>query len=539
MDNLVWDGVPDIRTLDQTIRKHAHPLNLIVCLPDNQIPDFQTAQDASDAECRLKHRLDQATQCLQFDSINLIEHILPDVRFWLVPPSRTRRLREHFHHISWQTEAIPQTESKPDKPWFALPQTSERQKPEHILVIGAGISGAATAHALASHGISVTVLEARKAAQAASGNRQGLLYAKISPHDTEQTELLLAGYGYTKRLLGHILPESETWGGNGIIHLNYSRTEQQRNHELGLQKHHNHLYRSITQAEAEKIAGIPLSVPYDHPSCGLYWQHGVWLNPPAFVRTLLNHPLIGLHEDTPLTDISHDGEKWIASTPNGTFTATHIIYCTGANSPYLPETNLAALPLRQIRGQTGLTPSTPFSEQLRCAVSGESYISPSWHGLHCYGASFIPNSSHTGWNEAEEASNRQALAHLNPALSESLFAANPNPQKHQGHAAIRCDSPDHLPLVGALGDIAAMRQTYTKLALDKNYRIDTPCPYLPNAYVNTAHGTRGLATAPICAAAIAAQILGLPHPLSKRLRHALHPNRTIIRAIVRRKDLTP
>lgn len=429
MDNLVWDGVPDIRTLDQTIRKHAHPLNLIVCLPDNQIPDFQTAQDASDAECRLKHRLDQATQCLQFDSINLIEHILPDVRFWLVPPSRTRRLREHFHHISWQTEAIPQTESKPDKPWFALPQTSERQKPEHILVIGAGISGAATAHALASHGISVTVLEARKAAQAASGNRQGLLYAKISPHDTEQTELLLAGYGYTKRLLGHILPESETWGGNGIIHLNYSRTEQQRNHELGLQKHHNHLYRSITQAEAEKIAGIPLSVPYDHPSCGLYWQHGVWLNPPAFVRTLLNHPLIGLHEDTPLTDISHDGEKWIASTPNGIFSATHIIYCTGAHSPRLPETNLAALPLRQIRGQTGLTPSTPFSEQLRCAVSGESYISPSWHGLHCYGASFIPNSSHTGWNEAEEASNRQALAHLNPALSESLFAANPNPPK--------------------------------------------------------------------------------------------------------------
>ncbi|SUA24386.1 putative oxidoreductase [Neisseria gonorrhoeae] len=95
-------------------------------------------------------------------------------------------------------------------------------------------------------------MEARKAAQAASGNRQGLLYAKISPHDTGQTELLLAGYGYTKRLLGHILPDSDTWGGNGIIHLNYSRTEQQRNHELGLQKHHNHLYRSITSAEAEK-----------------------------------------------------------------------------------------------------------------------------------------------------------------------------------------------------------------------------------------------------------------------------------------------
>ncbi|ENW2632876.1 FAD-dependent oxidoreductase, partial [Neisseria gonorrhoeae] len=120
-----------------------------------------------------------------------------------------------------------------------------------------------------------------------------------------------------------------------------------------------------------------------------------------------------------------------------------------------------------------------------------------------------------------------------------LFAANPNPQKHQGHAAIRCDSPDHLPVVGALGDIAAMRQTYAKLALDKNYRIDTTCPYLPNAYTNTAHGTRGLATAPICAAAVAAEILGLPHLFSQRLRHALHPNRTVIRAIVRRQNLIP
>ena len=102
MDNLAWNGIPDIRTLYNIIDKRAQPLNLIICLPDYKIPDFQTAQDASDGECRLKHRLEQALQCLQFNSINLIEHILPDVRFWLVPPSRTNRLHEHFQHISWQ-----------------------------------------------------------------------------------------------------------------------------------------------------------------------------------------------------------------------------------------------------------------------------------------------------------------------------------------------------------------------------------------------------------------------------------------------------
>lgn len=180
----------------------------------------------------------------------------------------------------------------------------------------------------------------------------------------------------------------------------------------------------------------------------------------------------------------------------------------------------------------------PFSEQLRCAVSGESYISPSWHGLHCYGASFIPNSSNTGWNEAEEASNRQALAHLNPALAESLFAANPNPKtpRARRHTLRQPRPPPRRRRTRRHCRHAAdLRQTCT----GQNYRIDTTCPYLPNAYTNTAHGTRGLATAPICAAAVAAEILGLPHLFSQRLRHALHPNRTVIRAIVRRQNLIP
>ncbi|WP_254000347.1 FAD-dependent oxidoreductase, partial [Kingella kingae] len=72
----------------------------------------------------------------------------------------------------------------------------------HILIIGAGIAGATTAYECAIRGAKVTVLEAQsQVAQAGSGNRQGLLYAKISPHATEQTELLLSGYGYTRYVL--------------------------------------------------------------------------------------------------------------------------------------------------------------------------------------------------------------------------------------------------------------------------------------------------------------------------------------------------
>ena len=105
----------------------------------------------------------------------------------------------------------------------------------------------------------------------------------------------------------------------------------------------------------------------------------------------------------------------------------------------------------------------------------------------------------------------------------------------KGHTATRCDCHDHLPAVGAISDPTALRTTYAAYALDKNYRIATPCPYLPNAYTNTAHGSRGLATAPLCAAEIAAQICHTPRPLSERLRQALNPNRLIIRQIIRSK----
>ena len=550
MPILAWNTPPAPAELARVIETRPAPLHLVACLSENRMPDFPLSDAPTELEGRLKTRLDQAVKCLQFNGVNFLENLLPDVHLWLVPPHCADSLHEHFDRIEWQTEAVPQAAPKPVKPWFRRPQATT--PPEHALVIGAGIAGAATARRLAEHGVRVTVLEAGKAAQGGSGNRQGLLYAKISPHDTEQTELLLAGYGYTRRLLQDLLPDSDAWGGDGVLHLNFDEAERKRNQALGLQQHHVHLYRSVSADEAAQIAGI------DVFSDGLYWPQGVWLNPPAVVRALLNHPLIALHEVTPLSSAEYDGANWTANTPRCSFSASHIIYCMGAHSPNAADSNISALPFRQIRGQTGVAAASGFSKRLRCALSGESYISPSWQGQHCYGATFVLNSNDDAWHPHEETANRAALQQLNPPLAQSLFEQNSFEQNSlysfwrnplcsvsddlsappQGHAALRCDSPDHLPVVGALGDIAAMQTAYAKLALDKNYRLDNiPCPYLPNAYINTAHGTRGLATAPVCAAAIAADIIGLPQPLSQRLRTALNPNRAVIRAIVRQQPL--
>ena len=330
--------------------------------------------------------------------------------------------------------------------------------------------------------------------------------------------------GMRRRLLDALLPERENWQPSGLLHLNHNPAETRRNAALAAQKHHAHLYRGVSAAEAGAIAGI------DMFSDGLYWPQGAWLHPPALVRALLAHPHITLCEHTPLLSAQWSGGAWQLQTPAHTLSAQHIVYCTGAQSPHLPA--LSPLPWQLIRGQTGLAAATPYSGRLKTALSAATYISPAWQGQHCYGASFIPHDAGSDWREADAEHNRRELERLHPQLAADLSAA----PAAAGHAAVRCDSPDHLPVVGRLADYAAMKQVYAKLAHDKNYPLDAPCPWLPNARVNAAHGSRGLATAPWCAEQTAAEILGLPQPFSRRLREALHPNRHIVRALVRQHE---
>ncbi|QEY26824.1 FAD-dependent 5-carboxymethylaminomethyl-2-thiouridine(34) oxidoreductase MnmC [Neisseria zalophi] len=534
MNCLAWNHVPDTATLAHAIATQAAPLYLIVCLPDDSIPEFQLSATPDALEQTLHRNLTAQLGCIQFNGPNVLENILPNVHLWLMPSETATRLGEHFPMpLLWQTEAMPQKETVPPKPWFR--PSENRAIPTRVLIIGAGIAGAATARALAQHGLPVTVLEAAEPATAASGNRQGLLYAKISPHNTEQTELLLCGYGHTRRLLQNLLSEQTDWGGNGILHLNYDNEEARRNRLLSEQRRHSHLYRAVSADEATQIAGIPIA------QSGLYWPQGVWLHPPALVRALLNHPLIEVHNQSPVLSAEHNGHSWQVHTPKHIFSGSHLVYCTGAHSPHIADANIATLPYRLIRGQTDLASATPYSQQLRCALSGTSYISPAWQGRHGYGATFVQHDTGTDWREADRQTNLLNLQTLNPKLAAELappLLSDGLNHIPQGHAALRCDSPDHLPIVGALGDIQAMQSVYAKLALDKNYRIRTACPYLPDAYINTAHGSRGLSTAPICAAAVAADILGLPNPLSQRIRTALSSNRLIIRALIRQQPLS-
>ena len=508
MNILAWNTPPNTAQLWA-----ADGRDLVICLADKQLPDW--------SDCAI---LSSALACVQFAGANVLKNILPNKTLWLMPIHTATQLHDYFgsRDIHWQTKPIPQLHVLPEKNWLRQPE--KNRQPEHVIVIGAGIAGAATARELAARGVRVTVLDAAKApASAASGNRQGLLYAKISPHPTPQTELLLCGYGYAKRLLKNTLSESNNWKETGVLHLNHNTSETQRNTQLAKHVWHQHLYYGVSASQASELAGV--LVEQD----GLFWPQGAWVNPRAWVAKLLDNPLIQLKLNHHVLSAQFDGNNWQIHTQNGQFSGSHVVFCGGASSQNLPI--IQDFPLQFIRGQTSIakTHSNSDSDSLKVALSGASYVSPAWDGIHCFGATFLPNDAHDDWRESDEIANRQALKDLNNNIYQSVDFSG----SLKGHAAVRCDAHDHLPVVGALGEPNLMRKVYAKLALDKNYRLNAPCPFYPNAFVNTAHGSRGLTTAPICAAYIAALICNEPLVLSKNLQHALNPNRLIIRQIVR------
>lgn len=513
MSIIAWHTPPS----PSEILRHRHAKHLVICLSNKNLPDWSD------------HPIFQAAlSCVQFGGANILENVLPNQTLYLLPEHAARKLSDYFGNqtIHWQTQAITQDDVLPTKMWFRQPENiAPPQTTTHhygVLVVGAGIAGAATARELARRGVKVAVLDAADApARAASGNHQGLLYAKISPHNTPQTELLLSAYGYARRLLEQTLPDSNVWGATGVLHINHHDTESQRNAILATQTWHAHLYRAVSAAQASELAGVPLE------QSGLFWQQGAWVHPAAWVKALLAHEHIDFYPNSKVTAAHFNGTHWQVQTTHSHFSGSHIVFCTGANHKNTPI--IQAFPFQYIRGQTSLAHSV--SGSLKTALSGASYIAPAWDGVSCFGATFTPNDENDDWREMDDLHNQNELAKLNHHVYGSLAFSG----SLKGHAAVRCDAHDHLPVVGALGKPNEMRKVYAKLAWDKNYRLNEPCPFHPNAWANTAHGSRGLVTAPICAAQIAAWICGTPNVLSMRLQQALHPNRLIIKQIVFKK----
>lgn len=424
--------------------------------------------------------------------------------------------------VGWPQDVAPPA---PDKPWFARPAplTGERR----ALVIGAGLAGCASAASLAARGWQVSLLERHAdVAQEASGNPQGVLYLKLSAHGTALSQLIVSGFGYTRRLL-ETLQRGSDWDDCGVLQLAFNTKEAERHAQLAAAFPED-LVHWLDQPQAEIQAGVGLS------HGGLYYPEGGWVHPPALCQAQAAQPNIELLKHHEALELRKVEGQWQALAGDRVLASAPVVVLAGA-AEIKRFAHSAELPLKRIRGQITRLPQTAESQTLRTVVCAEGYVAPARLGEHTLGASFDFTSDDLTPTTAEHLGNLAMLEEISGDLVARLHINDLPAETLEGRAAFRCTSPDYLPIVGPLADREAFAQVYAALSKDARQVPDIACPWLDGLYVNSGHGSRGLITAPLSGELLAAWLDNEPLPLPRSVAEACHPNRFALRTLIRGK----
>ncbi|MCC2625765.1 MAG: bifunctional tRNA (5-methylaminomethyl-2-thiouridine)(34)-methyltransferase MnmD/FAD-dependent [Burkholderiales bacterium] len=406
------------------------------------------------------------------------------------------------------------------KPWFA--RYTNTNNDSHIIIIGGGISGAATAYSLARRGYKVTLYEqSKQLAAGASGNYQAILYNNFSVYHHPIQELSYSGYRYSHHLINSLLnSDASEYANCGLIQLGFNDKEIKSQLELIKSNIPDDFCYLVGKSEIERITGT--NVNYDQ---GLYFPYGLWLNPQALVNKLVDLPNIKVVLECKIDEIIQRGDYWQLVT-NGKIldSAANLILC---NADSCDKFNVTKnLDLRKTRGQITIVKDNGNDRQ-RTILCGSGYIIPKCLGRYTIGATFSQKEIHTGITVEDNIQNIEAAC----LISDSFEQINPDNLAAQ--AAIRAAAFDYLPLVGPLANYEQFTSTYAKLAKDKNLYFKDECPYYKGLYLNVAHGSKGMLTAPFSGEIIADYIDNSPMPCSEKLRVSLHPNRLYIRELVK------
>ncbi|WP_251977124.1 bifunctional tRNA (5-methylaminomethyl-2-thiouridine)(34)-methyltransferase MnmD/FAD-dependent 5-carboxymethylaminomethyl-2-thiouridine(34) oxidoreductase MnmC [Salinicola avicenniae] len=415
------------------------------------------------------------------------------------------------------TSGMPPTETPPNPraatPWFQPPPP---RPSERIAVIGAGIAGTSVAEALARRGSAVTLIDRDGIACGASGNPQAALYVKLAVETNLQSRFYLAALLHAHRWLARLDPARRWWADCGLLQLAGSDSDETRQQRF---LHHHALPPSVVQAcaadAASRAAGIPVS------RAALHYPTAGWVDPVALCRHLAATPGIEVVCEE-LRALRETESGWQLQLGQRSQAFDQVVFATGHAS----RDWLDGLPLQPIRGQVStLASDTPLSQVL----CGGGYVMPARDGRLVFGATFAPHEATTDMRDADHRTNLDELA----ALAPSLVPATIDPTQLGGRASVRAASPDKAPYAGPLPNIDAWRQDYAALAKDARTRFTQPGRHYPGLWVSTAHGSRGMVSAPLCAELIASRIHDEPLPLARELVDHLHPGRRVIADLMR------
>lgn len=406
-----------------------------------------------------------------------------------------------------------------------LIRTLSKAKIQDIAIIGAGISGAATAFSLAKRGYKVYVYEQNESpALEASGNYQGMLYGSWSSFGGNMMELSSSAYRYTHYLIKQKLNKHVEFDECGIIQLAHNLQQSERNQQLINSNFPPEFITAVNNQQIENISGIKLG----QSTNGVYFTSGIWLNPPSLVNKLLQHKNIQVINNCNINKLEHiDGNWQIYDSNNNLINQISAVVLCNSHAINQFE-QVKHLSIRKIRGQISIQQG---QNNLKTILCGNGYITPNKAELYTFGATFQFNDEDRSIRAQDHQHNIDNFTELLPELMNIIDI-----NKLAGQTNFRASPYDYMPYVGPVAKYEEFKLDFAKLRKDKNVRIKAECQYHPNLFINVGHGAKGMLTAPFSGEIIADYIDNSIIACSESLRKALHPNRVYIRELVYNLD---
>ena len=417
-----------------------------------------------------------------------------------------------------------------DPHWISK-ESQSGLSPSTAVVIGSGLSGAASAWSLARRGWQVTVLDAGPApAAGASGLPVGLVVPHTSADDTRISQVSRAGVRCMLHRADALLEHGQQWSGGGVLEhcvdgeskLARAWTAADRPKALQPASEWAHPASPAEVAEAKLPEG---TTAVRHPCAA-------WIKPPALVHALLRQPGIHFQGNSRVVSLKRsDAGRWQALDDSGAVLAEadivvmaaafqssallqRLASATGQSSasdstfgiPFKPlrgqiawgwqdeVIDQAALPPRPVNGKGSMAAHIPYAIGAR-----EGYM---W----ITGSTFNRGDTDPGPREKDMGEILAKLQILHPKAAAALTPAFAEGRAH-AWAGVRTTLPDRLPVVGPLA-VAG----------------------LEGIYLCSGMGARGLALAMLCGEQLAAQVHDEPWPVERKLGQMLSAGRWLARS---------
>ena len=409
-----------------------------------------------------------------------------------------------------------------DSPWFVLPKAQFREKT--AVIIGAGLAGCSTAHSLAQRGWKVTVLDASDGpASGASGNALMALRCRLFNAPSLDARFFLHAYLFALRQFTQIKRHSNlAWNPCGVLQL--SNAINKRN-PLQLKKlqqlYSSQIVQQLNKEQASAEAGVALSEE------AWFFPSGGAMEPASLCKAYLAHANIDCIFNAPVTKLHRSNEKWqVDANLVQSVNADVVIVANSHSATQL--TQCKGLPLQTLRGQTSEIAASDSSRKLKCVVNGGRTVFPANAGRHLLSASYA-NSTELHTLPADTHENIVGAA---ANFTDTDFLSNDAVVER---VSLRCNSPDRMPLVGMVPNREEMQTTYAELSRNAKARFTSTGKYYSGLYLNVAHGSNGLASAPLSAEFLASLITNENLPLSLETVAGINPARFLIQDLKKQR----